>query len=1499
MEICQLIFGALPGDQQVIIIFIHPPGAQHHRVCTYRTQCRAMPTKPNIPNGVTIGVNGNTSKMSGVTGTETKMRRIGVEGMTCGSCARRVTEALEKVPGVLSATVSLEHTEAYVQAKDSLRLAALIGAVHSCGKKAYPKHQLRLHVSGMSCSGCVGRVRDALEAVPAVLSAVVDLESKSATVTMRGSTGATAVQQLIDAVREKGKDAALQLKFHVSGMSCGGCLGSVRDALESVHGVREAVVDLESKSAMVTMSTDADVKVDAQALIDAVREKGKDAKLSQEDDIAFSTLEHEHDELLRKRETPLLTSSPQITNRLQITGMSCGGCVGSVKDALESVSGVTNAIVDLESKTATVTMRARKDGGGVQQLIDVVREKGKDAALLVKFSISGMSFAGCVGSVRDALQSVPGVQEAVVDLESNSATVAMSPDVTVQALVYAVREKGKDAKMYQDNNPSNTSNSVNAGAATGTADLPHKSPEHDTPSHYNQETPLLASSQFDDLEERFFDASNTLIDISPPPRIEHGEHGDGHDALDSPRFAHLAELQISPSRPLPNPRKRTQTSAAAISEALSTSTMSNSDADVERTKLEVGGMTCSSCVGIVENALCKIPGVREAKVSLMANRATVRHDTTVEPRTLADALSNMGYPSRVAWSSVLDEFNTASGTAYSTMAVIFATEVQCQRAANFLSQLDTVHMASSVDVRLDIELKPDIRKSQIVRSLEKTAEFGPFRLVESKSKYRNADAEMESANTNPTKVIEDEARTWRWRFFFSLFSFFPILTISILTMRFKLINPMRSQWIQFALATPVQFIVGFSFYRASFYALRKRRATMDVLIGLSTSIAYFTSVVVVIGGLTSSTDMSLGHHAMFKTSAMIITMVVLGKWLESTAKRRAADGIAKLTDLRPQHATLFDENEGAVCQTKIPVSVLEEGDVVRVWPKSRVPVDGEVISGQSTVDEAMLTGESLPVKKSLDDHVFGGTVNQSGDIVVRATAVGEKSVLAQIVRLVEDAQTARAPIEAFADFVSAIFVPTVVTISVLVFAVWYYVAVNNIIPKDWYRGEGTFFFALLFALETMVIACPCALGLATPTAVMVASEMGAKIGVLVRGGGAALQATEKVERVLFDKTGTLTMGEPKVESSFVGQLGSAGVQDANTLMAAIVHAVEMQSSHPLATAIVAHLEKVLAEHPVKLSPPVVDECNEVPGCGVVATLNNGKYRFRIGSTTWALGDASRESSLLTQNEINSLHYMQHSQGLTIVVAVVNESMVAVYGLQDAVRPEAQAVINYIKNQLGMKVGMLTGDSEEAARRVANIVGIDVKDVKFRQLPENKFDAVKMENAAFVGDGINDAPALARANVGIAVGGGASSIAANAADIVCVRQDLKSVAHTLWLARVAFRRVRLNFVWAMVYNVLGIPIAAGVLYPLFKVRVPPFLASASMALSSTSVIVSSIMLRWSTPPQIHHSAENSWNEMNQVKTSEMNHMELNDDDIEAADNGTRPLLNQRDERFTIV
>eukprot|EP00178_Gracilaria_changii_P004767 TRINITY_DN1776_c0_g1_i1.p1 TRINITY_DN1776_c0_g1~~TRINITY_DN1776_c0_g1_i1.p1 ORF type:complete len:1251 (+),score=254.91 TRINITY_DN1776_c0_g1_i1:508-4260(+) len=1132
---------------------------------------------------------------------------------------------------------------------------------------------------------------------------------------------------------------------------------------------------------------------------------------------------------------------------LRVSDLFCEACVHTVTNALEAVPSVRDVHVHLESGIATLSF-----DGDPELLLAATELVGKTSQLVSRsqsaapppqltFTIDGMTCMRCVHKVQSALSALPSASHVHVNL--HSATASLRFGGRVEQVIHAVKQTGKQATLVSHHaQPRAVTLNIHGMTCMSCVRTVSDALSALTASHnvnVDLRTGLatvLYAADPQQLLAAVADAgkSATLISCTDaPPQL----HSSNKSIPNEP--------SVLPCTPDLKPSSNTQ------AQVLPTLHDARVQADaLTTTHLRVSGMTCSSCVGVVESVLSNLDAVSSARVNLLAARATVQHDASVTPsRMLAHAVSSSGYATAVI--DVLDAKQSNRATRTRTEAqfrVVFQSSAHAYNAMKALRFQDSVQHVQVDNQVASITLSPTFSKATVLHQLERDGAFG--KLIVKQSPHAEAACSRVAHQHSATDVINEEARMWRTRFLWSLSFFIPVLTISILHSHTSVVSMRFMQRAHFALATPVQFGCGSGFYRASYYAIRNGRATMDVLVAMSTSIVYFSSVFVMLFGTPGAADMALGHAVMFKVSVMIITMVLIGKWLEASAKRRAAAGVAALSALAPESAVLFDEVDELTCHTEVPVNALDVGDVVKLIPGDRVPVDGQVVQGVSAVDESMLTGESRPVPKRKGDCLYGGTVNGGGSLLVRTTAVGSDAVLAQIVKLVNDAQTARAPVEAFADNVSSVFVPVVIVIAVVVFCAWYTAASLEWIPQEWYADEGKLLFAALFALETLVIACPCALGLATPTAVMVASEMGAKLGVLFKGGGSAIEAACNVKHVIFDKTGTLTLGKPEVAAVFVGERGSATMEQASVVLLDIIYIVESESHHPLASAITRYIRNSqgdVAVHTQNHNAYKICDIKEVPGQGMKATINKGEYSVRIGSRLFAFGGLE-EKELLTEGELRSMQRMEEQDGLTVVVAVVNDTLTCVFGLEDVIRPEAHSVVTAIQ-RMGIRTHIVTGDSEETARAVALRSGIPFDAVHARAMPWTKVAVVEeKQRTCFVGDGINDAPALAAACVGIAIGGGAP-VAAESAAVVLVRSDLRGVVNALDLARHAFRRVRLNFCWAVGYNLIGIPLAAGALYPIFRVRVPPFLASGAMALSSTCVILSSLALRWYKAPVI--------------------------------------------------
>ncbi len=622
----------------------------------------------------------------------------------------------------------------------------------------------------------------------------------------------------------------------------------------------------------------------------------------------------------------------------------------------------------------------------------------------------------------------------------------------------------------------------------------------------------------------------------------------------------------------------------------------------------------------------------------------------------------------------------------------------------------------------------------------------------------------------------------------------PAFVLSMAFMR----DPLPYQGIiLWLLASPVQFYVGKEFYLGAWMALRSRSSTMDTLIVLGTSAAYFYSVYLVLWESSS--------HQYFEASAMLITLVVFGKYLETVARHRTSEAISQLEQLFPAEATVIRNGMEAV----VALEAVAPGDTLVVRPGAQVPLDGLIIDGETSVDESMITGESVPVTKKNGDMVIGSTVNNEGVFRMTVTRTGSETMLASMIRLVEDAQMQKAPVQRFADRVSAWFVPFVLAVSLFTFVLWFLVLGK---PLE---------FALIAAVSVLVIACPCALGLATPTAIMVATGMGARAGILIKGGE-ALENAERLRHIVFDKTGTITHGSFDVADI----LPAEGNSEQDIL--GIAAGLELHSGHPLASAVVrkADEEKVLFRE--------ASGGRAVAGKGVVAQIDGSEHY--IGSLHFI------KETGIDVSAVESCASRLEKEGKTVIALSSDRTLLGLMALSDTLRPDARETVEKL-HAMGLSTLMMTGDNEQVAGNVAAAAGIGLW--KSGVLPEEKLAWVeqlqKTGRVAMIGDGINDAPALARADIGIAMGSG-TDIAMEAGDMVFIRDDLSSLPRAIRLSRLCMQRIRLNMFWALFYNTVGIPVAAGFFYPWTGWMLDPMIAGAAMAMSSVSVVLSSLLLR---------------------------------------------------------
>ncbi|CAM8932998.1 unnamed protein product [Rhodiola kirilowii] len=854
-------------------------------------------------------------------------------------------------------------------------------------------------------------------------------------------------------------------------------------------------------------------------------------------------------------------------------------------------------------------------------------------------------------------------------------------------------------------------------------------------------------------------------------------------------------------------------------------------------QFSIGGMTCAACVNSVEGILRALPGVNKAVVALATSVGEVEYDPAlISKDDIVNAIEDAGFEGSLIQSNTQDKIML-------TIAGV-TNELDVRYLEGLISNLKGVRQFRFDRISGDLEVlfDPEVISSRsLVDGIqEKSGEKFVVRV-------RNPYTRMTS------KDLEESTKMFRL-FTSSLFLSLPVIFMRVVCPSIPLLSALllwrcgpflMGDWLKWALVSVIQFVIGKRFYVAAWRALKNGSTNMDVLVALGTSASYFYSVCALLYGAATG----FWSPTYFETSAMLITFVLLGKYLETLAKGKTSDAIKKLVELSPATAVLLIKGKDGKYsgEREIDGLLIQPGDILKVIPGSKVPSDGVVVWGSSYVNESMVTGESNPVSKEAKSSVIGGTINLHGVLHVEATRIGSNTVLSQIISLVETAQMSKAPIQKFADFVASIFVPVVVGMSLITFFGWYISGELGAYPADWLPENGNYFvFSLMFGISVVVIACPCTLGLATPTAVMVATGVGASNGILIKGGD-ALERAQKVKYVIFDKTGTLTQGKATVTAAKVFTEMERGE------FLTLVASAEASSEHPLAKAIVEYArhfhffdEPSIPGLPQnQLSGWLLDTSNfsAVPGKGVQCFI--GGKRVLVGNRK-----LMTESGIPIPTHVEDFVVELEESAKTGVLVAYDDVLIGVLGIADPLKREAAVVIEGLV-KMGIKPIMVTGDNWRTAKAVAREVGIE--DVRAEVLPAGKAEVIRMFQkdgsvVAMVGDGINDSPALAAADVGMAIGAG-TDIAIEAADYVLMRNSLEDVITAIDLSRKTFARIRLNYVFAMGYNVVAIPIAAGALFPWLRISLPPWAAGACMALSSVSVVCSSLLLRRYRKPRL--------------------------------------------------
>ncbi|KAJ8255284.1 hypothetical protein GJAV_G00203140 [Gymnothorax javanicus] len=1403
---------------------------------------------------------------------------VGVEGMTCGSCTQSIEQQIGEMPGVFQVQVSLEKKQAAVlfdpsvQSPDSLADAIEdmgfdVNRTSSTAVTAVPM-ETKLF-SGAELQGLQPQELQRLSELKGVVEVCPAHDQRGCSITFIPSV--LNVEKLNESLKLLAAGTALKpadrqsqelVKMHIQGMVCHSCTSTIEGKIGKLQGIQKIKVSLESQEATLLYQTHL---ITVDDIIQQIGLAGFKASIkSKPRPLQLSA--NETDRLMGTSgpscPSPARTIPLQASKDAASTVLNSSGADGhtSVLCAQVNSAPVPEALATERSVSSLQSnprvLNETPTHQGMETAKPVLKENCKSPALrsvssatlapvtpshqplgaVVEIRIEGMTCNSCVQSIEGMISQHKGVKSAQVSLANHNGTFEYDPLVTsAEELREAIEDMGFDAFLPESNS-------------------------------------LVAASKHQ---------SNTRIQASP---------------------SSLSAVCVKEGE---GPVVGAGGGGAQI---------------ISKCFIKIGGMTCASCVANIERNLKNEDGVYSILVALMAGKAEVRYNPGVtDPSCIADSITELGFSA-----SVMESIDNSNGT--------LELVVRGMTCASCVHKIESNLMKTKGILYASVALATN--KAHVKYDPEVNGPRDIIRMIE------NLGFEASLVKKDRTASHLDhskEIRRWRRSFFISLFFCVPVMGMMIYMMivdhnvytehmhnatmedveqhhssmfleRQLLSGLSIMNLISFFFCLPVQFIGGRYFYIQAYKALKHKTANMDVLIVLATTIAFTYSLLILLVAILEKAKTN--PITFFDTPPMLFVFISLGRWLEQIAKSKTSEALSKLMSLQATEATVvtLSDNMTVLSEEQVDVDLVQRGDVVRVCPGGKFPVDGRVIEGHSMADESLITGEAMPVTKKPGSSVIAGSINQNGSLLISATHVGSDTTLSQIVRLVEEAQTSKAPIQQFADKISGYFVPFIVGVSVLTLIAWIVIGfVNFSLVEKYFPGynksisqtEVIIRFAFQASITVLCIACPCSLGLATPTAVMVGTGVGAQNGILIKGGQ-PLEMAHKIQTVVFDKTGTITHGSPRVVQV---KMVVEGNRVPRTRLLAIVGAAENNSEHPLGVAIAKYCKQ-------ELGTDLLGTCTDfqtVPGCGVHCQVSiaepvqqwqdgNDEEKdvlVKIGDRTHPLStepesfsqvqlpssrvlignrEWMRRNGLQIKRNVDEAMIEHERRGRTAVLVAIDGLLCAMIAIADTVKAEAELAVHTLKS-MGLEVVLMTGDNSKTARAIAAQVGI--RTVFAEVLPSHKVAKVEQlqqsgRRVAMVGDGVNDSPALAMADVGIAIGTG-TDVATEAADVVLIRSDLLDVVGSIDLSKKTVKRIRINFVFALIYNLIGIPIAAGVFLPVGLI-LQPWMGSAAMAASSVSVVLSSLLLKCYTKPTAE-KLESRLKHRGQIKPSSMSDISI--------------------------